>query len=129
MFEYWIIGLSIIGLFLSLYIYRKKTKHQTLTCVIGNDCNKVINSKYGTTFGMENTLLGALYFTAILALTVLKLTTTLLYLNTITTIVTSLAALFSIYLLYVQLKILKELCEYCLFSALISIALFILTVA
>ena len=121
-----LIILSTAGLILSIYINQKKNKKQKLVCVIGQDCDKVIRSKYGKTFGIENTLLGILYFLFILAAALLNWAASIILPLYITFTASAGSAAFSAYLTGVQLFVLKEWCEYCLAASGISIAIFLL---
>ena len=128
----WLLILAIAGFVLSYYIYYKKNKHQELVCVIGEDCDKVVNSKYGTTFGIDNTIAGMLYYAfvalgAILILSGVNILAGFFVLDVL--IIAGLfASLFSIYLIGVQLFILKEWCEYCLGTSVITILIFLVEV-
>ncbi len=125
-----ILVLSLLGFFLAGYINLKTERKEKLVCVIGNDCNKVIKSKYGKTFGMDNTFLGMIYYLVvlILALDVLIfpwiVSVGLFY--WVFFLITLGAALFSVYLTIIQLFVIKELCEYCLLTALNTILIFVL---
>jgi len=127
-----LIILAILGFTLSFYLLKKKSKKEKLVCVIGKDCNKVLESKYGELFGIDNIILGILYYIFIFLISF----STLIYpafliLNLFSIIIllsSGMALLFSIYLSFIQIKILKELCEYCLASALINLLIFLTVV-
>jgi len=61
-----LITLSIIGFAVSFYIYYSKKYDKPMYCVIGQDCDAVVKSKYGKTFGIENTIPGMLYYATIM---------------------------------------------------------------
>lgn len=130
--SYSIIGLGVLGFLISLFIFYKKQTKQKLVCIIGEDCDKVVRSKYSTIFGIDNAILGMLYFLFIIAVgageiifpSVFALDLIILGKK----IATGLAALFSAFLLGVQLIILKEWCEYCIATSIISIIIFLLVV-
>ena len=120
--------LSIIGLILSSYIYYKRTRKQKLVCVIGDDCNKVIKSKYGRSLIVPNDVIGIIYYIVILISSLIFLIypeflTNFVILGRI--FIVGIAALFSLYLSFVQIFVLKELCEYCLGANFINILIFI----
>ena len=123
--------LSILGLIIAFNIWHKKKNKEKLFCVLGKNCNKVIKSKYATTFGIDNTVTGMLYyvFVAIASLIAILfpaiLNFSLFSIGFI--IISGIAALFSLYLIYVQLFVLRELCEYCLGSTAIAIAIFVVS--
>ena len=124
-----LIIISLIGLLLSSYIYYKRTRKQKLVCVIGNDCDKVIKSKYGRTFILPNDVVGIIYYVIILISSIIFL----LFPHLLTSVIVigriflfGVAASFSVYLAFVQIFILKELCEYCMGANLINVIIFIL---
>ena len=121
----YLIILSLIGFLTSYYILHKKRRKEKLVCIIGKDCNKVINSKYATMFWLDNTILGMLYFIFIFITSLIYLFVFSSFLNILILIISGIAALFALYLTIIQLFVLKELCEYCLFTSLISILIFI----
>ena len=113
--------IALIGLVDSFYIYFIKKKNKKLACFIGKDCNKVLNSKYGKTFGIHNEIAGIIYYIIIIVLLVQPTVQIMIFLN----MIAGLSTLFTLYLLFVQLVILKEWCDYCLFASLINIAIFV----
>ena len=123
-----LIILSVIGFLLSFYIFYKKKRKEKLVCIIGKDCNKVINSKYARFFFASNEVIGMVYYTLIFITTLIFLSSPLLLTSTIVfsrAVIVGIAALFSIYLSIVQVFVLKELCDYCLAANIINIILFI----
>ena len=124
-----LLPLSILGFAISWWIWYKKGRKQKLVCVIGEDCDKVIRSKYAVTFGIENTILGMLYYVFVFVVSLghiyapafVVLSSVFL----IKIIISGAAALFSVYLVYIQLAVLKEWCEYCLASAAVTLAIFL----
>jgi uncharacterized membrane protein len=125
-----IIILSLLGLWVSFSIMEKK---KTKNC--GRFCNyEVISSKYSQTFGIENTILGSLYYGAMIAAhLIFWFWPTILPVNLLELAYTSvfgaalLAAVFSLYLVAIQFFVLKKLCPFCLMTAVINIILAILT--
>ncbi len=130
--EIWILILAIAGFLVSGFIYYKKSRKEKLVCVIGEDCDKVIRSKYGVTFGIDNTILGMLYYVAVAVGAVLLLSgiAVVLGFSVLDVLIVAglFAALFSLYLAFIQIFIIKEYCEYCLTSAAITIAIFLVEV-
>src|SRR3989338_1610771 len=62
----YLIILSVIGFAVSFYIYYSKKYDKPMYCVIGENCDEVVKSKYGKTFGIENTVPGMLYYAIVL---------------------------------------------------------------
>jgi uncharacterized membrane protein len=127
-YEY-ILILAILGFALAYHIWHTKTRKQQLVCFIGKDCNKAIESEHAETFGMENTVLGMLYYSfVVVASLVAILYPTMIGFSLFTTgflIIAGAAALFSIYLVCIQSFVLKHFCEYCLGNTAIVVAIFV----
>ena len=121
--------LGLAGFVISSYILYKNSKAQPLVCHIGSDCGKVTNSKYGKTFGFDNTILGMIYYGFVFVMSLLAgifpefIASSSVFLGRL--LISGGAALFSAYLVYIQLIVLKEFCEYCLVSSSLSIAIFL----
>src|SRR3989338_6581807 len=58
----YLIILSLIGFAVSFYIFYSKRYDKPMHCVIGQDCDAVVKSKYGKTFGVENTIPCMIYY-------------------------------------------------------------------
>ena len=115
--------LSIIGFAVSYYIFYSKKYDKHLYCPIGQDCDAVVKSKYGKTFGIENTIPGMLYYVVIFAYGILLNRNVFIALPVYYFIVgiSVASVLFSLYLVYVQKFILKQWCIYCIVSTIASI--------
>ncbi|MEK6840660.1 MAG: vitamin K epoxide reductase family protein [Nanoarchaeota archaeon] len=123
--------LALIGFFLAYHIWHKKKNKEKLHCFLGKDCSKVIESKHSKHFGIENTVIGILYYIFVvitsLAAILFPVVLTFSIFSTGFIIIAGIAALFSFYLAGVQLFVLKELCEYCIASTLIAIIILIVS--
>jgi uncharacterized membrane protein len=128
----WTLILATLGFLLANYVRLKTMRNEKLVCVVGNDCNKVVRSKYGRTFGMDNTILGMLYYLFLITAMLIILTNPVVLdysLFSVGLLISAgLAALFSLYLTFIQVFVLKELCEYCLFSSVLVIIIFIILI-
>ena len=122
--------LAFLGFLDSAYLLIKKLKNEKLVCFIGNDCEKVVKSKYGSLLGFPNEVLGVLFYLGVVGAILLMAQGSAVLLGfSILILVRSAAvlALFgSLYLLYVQAFKLKMWCEYCIASALINGVILIL---
>lgn len=127
-----IVILALAGFLLAFYIRLTKKRNKKLVCLIGEDCDKVVRSRWAETFGIPNEVLGMWYYgllaASYAALGVLPMLRTPLIQFWLTT-VSGFAALFSIYLMGIQAFRLKEWCEWCIASTLISIVIFLLVMA
>jgi uncharacterized membrane protein len=119
-----LLGLASLGLADSLYLLVKKLKNEKIVCFLGQDCDKVVKSKYGKTFGIPNEVPGIFFYVVVFggALLLSQGREMILGLSVISLlrIAAILAALVSLYLIGVQAFSLKMWCEYCVASALIN---------
>jgi len=128
--EFLLYPLSLLGLTISAYVWRSQKFNKPIACWT-RDCDRVIRSPYSRLLGVHNSAIGLWLFFFIFVMTLLhdlgwepwpKLTSsTLIALSFI-------GILVSLYLTYIQLFVLKGLCNWCLTSALLILAIFILTV-
>ena len=128
--EFLLYPLSLLGLTISAYVWVSQRFNKPIACWT-RDCDRVIRSPYSRLLGVHNSAIGLWLFFFIFVMTLLhdlgwepwpKLTSsTLIALSFIGTLV-------SLYLTYIQLFVLKGLCNWCLTSALLILAIFILTV-
>ena len=92
---------------------------------MGEDCDAVVKSKYGKTFGIENTIPGVLYYVIIFAYGLAILINRNVFKQDIIyyfVVIASIASvLFSIYLTAVQAFVLRKWCEYCIVSSIASL--------
>lgn len=129
---FFIMLLSVVG-FVNAYFlhwqYKRflKTK-QKMYCLIGEDCIKVVSSRYGTTLGIKNEIIGMWYYAVLLFLMLVSFVSpTFTQYSRILSFMSSLvAALFSFYLLYVQTRILKTYCSWCLIAIGLNTLIFVL---
>ncbi|MBI2650646.1 vitamin K epoxide reductase family protein [Candidatus Woesearchaeota archaeon] len=121
----YLIMLSLIGFAVSFYIYYSKKYDKPMHCVIGENCDAVVKSKYGKTFGIENTVPGMLYYAVILIYGVALFSNRNIFkLDTVyySVVIASIASvLFAVYLTSVQAFVLKKWCEYCIVSSIASL--------
>ena len=125
----YLIILSIVGFLVSFYIYYTKKYNKNLYCIIGEDCDAVVRSRYGKTFGVENTLPGMMYYLVIFIYGIALFFNQNIFKASIVyylVVGASIASvLFSIYLIAVQAFVLKKWCEYCIVSSIASLIILI----
>src|SRR3989338_5388010 len=98
--------LSFIGFAVSAYIFYSKRFDKPLFCPRGHDCDAVVRSKYGKTFGIENTIPGMGFYVVVFIYGILQLLNqnvfkgVFVYYSIVGISVVS--VLFSLYLVYVQ---------------------------
>ncbi len=127
-----LIILSLIGFAVSSYLYHSKKHNKKIYCMIGKDCDEVVKSRYGTTFGIENTLGGMLYYSIIFIYGAAIVLNRNLFIDNLvyhSIVIASIGSvLFSVYLAGVQAFVLKKWCEYCIISAIVSVSILIVLV-
>src|SRR3989344_5377181 len=128
----YLIILALIGFSVSFYLYYAKTYNKKIYCISKHDCDAVVKSKYGKTFGIENTLFGMPYYLMILAYGIVLLLDGNLFkgMYVYYFLVGSSAAsvLYSIYLTGVQAFVLRKWCDYCIISSIASVLILIVLV-
>ena len=94
-------------------------------CPIGQDCDAVVKSRYGKTFGIENAIPGMLYYIMVIGYSITLLLNgnifkgDIIYYFIVSASIGS--VLFSIYLTGVQAFVLKKWCYYCIISSIASV--------
>lgn len=130
--EIFLIALSLIGLAVSFYIYYTKKYGKEMYCIIGKNCDEVVKSKYGKTFGIENTVPGMIYFVMVFFYGIFVFSNgnlfkgDIVYYFVVGASVASVA--FSVYLTGVQAFVLRKWCEYCIVSAICSVLILIVLI-
>lgn len=120
------------GLGVALYIYYTKRYHKQLVCPIGSDCNAVITSRYAKFLGVPLEYWGMFYYAVIIAAYVILIFAPQLLSEIFLSgliMLTAAAFFFSLYLLFVQAFLLRQWCIWCLLSAMLSIMIFIISLA
>ncbi|HLC62228.1 MAG TPA: vitamin K epoxide reductase family protein [Candidatus Nanoarchaeia archaeon] len=125
----YLIILSLIGFAVSAYMYYSKKFNKPLFCPIGGNCDDVIKSKYGKTFGIENTIPGMGYYLLIFVYALGLISNRNLFKEVIVYYslvgISSASVLFSLYLAYIQKFVLRKWCHYCIISTIASLLIFV----
>lgn len=116
---------EILGIFDSGYLILKRISKKPLTCLINNNCEKVLTSKWNKLFFIRNDLLGLIYYTLMIIFGLYFIFVSDSFL-VLAKIISGLALLTSIFLIFIQFKILKQYCFYCLISSLINLFIFLI---
>lgn len=122
--------LGVCGFVLALYLaIKKKQKTKQLICPLRGNCHDVIYSDYSKFFGVPVEYLGLFYYGVIVVAyggqQLWQYRTDVLLFSLF--LLSTFAALFSLYLTFIQVVTLKKFCTWCLCSALLSLAIFVLT--
>lgn len=124
--------LSILGFINAYYLHYQYKQYKVygkeMFCLIGGKCADVVSSKYGTTFGIKNEVIGMAYYGLLsvyllVSILIPSLGQNIIFLAKIAAIV---ALIFSTYLLFVQTVVLKTLCSWCLIAIIINIMITII---
>ena len=124
--------LALLGLLVARYIFKHKRSPAgtPFICPLHLDCDAVVNSKYGKTFGVHNEIGGMLYYGYIFILYFTSVISTAeipSYLFTIANLATLGAFLFSLYLVFIMWRVLRAWCSWCISSAILSTTIALLT--
>ena len=114
-----IFTLSALGISETVYLIKKRLLSQKPVCVIGEDCTKVLQSKWSNIFIIPNDALGLLFYTAssfITAFLVIEVEPLWLWELIIKTMV-FIGSFLSLFFTYLQFKVIKAWCFWCLMSA------------
>ena len=125
--SYWIAGLSLAGFLDSVYLTATHYSG-SIKCTLSG-CTDVLTSSYASFWGIPVALFGAIYYFIILLAALLYIDRQAKISILAISILPIFGFIFTLWLLYLQIFVLKALCQYCLLSALISIILFILSLA
>lgn len=114
-----IFTLSALGISETVYLIKKRALLQKPVCPIGEDCLKVLESKYNKIFIVPNEAVGLLFYivcSLIAAFLVIEVQPLPLW-NIIIKVLVASGSLFSVFLTYLQFKVIKAWCFWCLMSA------------
>jgi uncharacterized membrane protein len=119
---------SLIGFLDAAYLAIQHYNSGILPCYIFTGCDRVTTSSYAVIAGVPVSLLGAIYYLAILITAILYIDTgirKILYALRNLPVIGFLATL---WFLFLQFFIIKAVCFYCVISAITSTLLFILAI-
>ena len=114
-----IFTLSALGISETVYLIKKRLSLQKPICIVGDDCTKVLESKWSRVFFIPNDVLGLLfYITASLinAFLVIEVGHTPFWQAAINLLI-AVGSVLSLFFTYLQFKIIKAWCFWCLMSA------------
>jgi uncharacterized membrane protein len=127
MLSWWLIPIAAVGGFDAAYILYKKQRHEKLVCLIGQDCEAVVNSRYSTFFGLPNEVIGLAYYLGIILAVgwTVAVGPTVVGVAVIDVVrwIAFAAAAASVVLTVIQAFILRQWCEYCLITTLVNLSL------
>ena len=123
------IGLASSGLIDSIYLTWVKVTNRYALCGPIGDCESVNSSRYSEIGGVPIALLGAGAYLLIIVLLALEPRGSIWmeYSPYVVLGITIAGSLYSIYLTYLEVAVIHAICPYCVVSAVVIIALFILS--
>ena len=124
------IGLTVIGLLVSIYMTIFKITSNESMCVGSKDCSVVNASRYSEVNGIPVAVLGVIGYAAILAVLVLGQRPSFIQQNgSMLFFGLSLTGfLFTLYLIFVEVALIKAYCPFCIASQTAMTLIFILSV-
>lgn len=122
---YALLAIAPIGFLDASYLTIEHFLKRIPPCSITHGCEKVTTSVYSVILGVPMSLLGALYYLAVIIGLIYFLDAKKDWALKLVSGFTAVGFLFSLYLVYLQFFVIKAICQWCMLSALSSIALFI----
>lgn len=119
---------ALLGFAIAFYIFYKKSRQEKLICIIGEDCNKVVESQYSKLWGIRLEVLGMIYYGLIAlyyGVDEALLQNGFSLVDNAVAGASILAFLLSLYLTLIQFVVLRDLCEWCLASGILSTVIFL----
>lgn len=119
---------AFLGFLIAFYINYKKSRQEKLVCIIGENCNKVVTSKYSRFLGMCLEILGMAYYGLIALYYGVDgafFQSNFPLVDTAVVGTSILALILSLYLIVIQLAVLRDLYEWCIASAILSTLIFL----
>jgi uncharacterized membrane protein len=123
--------LSLLGLFLSAYLYLYKIGRVGMLACGAGECETVQQSAWSRFAGLEVSLIGFAGYAALLAVSLAGLQPPLAtrrWPATLLSVLAGLGVLFTIYLTYLELFVIHAICRWCVGSAVIIVAILVVAV-
>lgn len=117
--------LSLLGLADALYLTVEHVTGQTVRCTIVAGCSEVLSSSYAVVAGIPLAAVGAAAYFSVFSLATLALFGYRIAEKLLAPL-TALMLLVSLWLIYLQAFVIHAFCQFCLFSAAITIVLFVI---
>ncbi|MFC1787984.1 vitamin K epoxide reductase family protein [Patescibacteria group bacterium] len=111
------------GLIDSIYLIHKRKKEQKPICLIGGNCNTVLQSNYSNIFKIHNDILGLFYYCTLAGLISLMLINPDSFLFFLISLLIWAGVIYSLILTYLQWQVIKAWCTWCLVSAMTIVAM------
>jgi len=111
--------LAAIGISETVYLMRKRMAHERPACILGEECHKVLESKYNNILGIHNDILGVAFYLIIALITAFLVIEVppLDFWNSIAKILILVGITFSFIALYLQWRVIRAWCFWCVASS------------
>ena len=119
--------LSFLGFVDSTYLTIVHYKNIIPPCLITQDCEKVLTSRFATIANIPISLFGSIFFVLIFVICILILQKKQEYLKKMLFLLSASGIIAGIILFYLQWMVLKAFCQYCLLVEAILLGIFILS--
>lgn len=111
--------LAAVGISETVYLIRKRKAQEKPVCILGEDCSKVLESKYNKFFGIHNDIAGLSFYIVasfITAFLVIEVGPQNLW-NVSAKLLIFGAVAMSLLFIYLQWRVIRKWCFWCLMSA------------
>jgi uncharacterized membrane protein len=123
--------IALAGMFVALYLSLYKLGYiGALVCAVGS-CEKVQTSRWASLLGAPVAVWGVVFYVVVLAIALVGMRPTLAddrRLSLLLVLVTGGGVLFSAWLTYLELFVIDAICQWCVISALLTVALLLVSV-
>ena len=111
--------LALIGIGESAYLFFTRTRGTSPVCIIGNECHTVLEDRHNKTFGVQNDLLGIIFYTtsSLVALGIILSAFSSVPFAEIQEILIAGGTVMASYYLYLQWRVIRAWCFWCTMSA------------
>lgn len=111
--------LAAIGIAETVYLIRKRIAKEEPVCIFGEECSKVLESKYNKLFGFNNEFWGLAFYVLIAFFTAFLVigVEPMIFWDMLVKILIALGVITSIILIYLQWRVIKAWCFWCVMSA------------
>ena len=124
------IGLTILGLLVSIWMTVYKLTDNDSMCIGSGDCKAVNQSGYSEVYGIPVAVVGVVGYLSILAVTYLERRSGFFQENGSMLLfgLTLVGFLFTLWLVFVEVALIKKYCPFCITSQITMTIIFILTI-
>jgi uncharacterized membrane protein len=116
--------LALLGLADAIYLTVEHVTGQSVRCTIIAGCSEVLSSSYSAVAGIPLAMFGAAVYFSVFSLAILAVFGYRIAATLLTPLIIAMF-LVSLWLIYLQAFVIHAFCQFCLFSAAITLTLFV----